>query len=348
MSSSLIFSKKKHLGLITLNRPQALNALTHEMICDLSSQLKIWAQDPEVQIVVIRSDHERAFCAGGDVRSLYELGRQSSEAPLRFFKDEYQLNYLIAHYPKPYIPLLNGITFGGGVGISLHSDYAVADENFLFAMPETSIGFFPDVGASYLLSKCAGATGIYLGLTGARVTAKEALALKLIRRIIPLSKFEILLEDLFTIEPKKNVAQQVEERFQQYQMNQGTPLHDLKEINLCFESDSIEKIKSNLEKSNTPWAIKTLNELNQKSPMSLNVTLEQLKRAKNSSLQACLTMDYVLVYHFMRHQDFFEGVRALLIDKDKSPQWFDVPTSEGVMDYFELPDSTATPMLDLA
>ncbi len=337
MTQDLIFSVENRLGLITLNRPQALNALTHEMILALSSQLNDWALNDNISAVIIRACEGRAFCAGGDVRSLYDLGRESLEAPLQFFKDEYQLNHLIAHYPKPYLAFVHGFTFGGGVGISLHSPYTIASEDFVFAMPETSIGFFPDIGASHMLTRC-GTYGIYLGLTGARLHAKEALALKLIRAIIPHTAFDDLIHTFSTLDLSQNAAQQIDDYIKKHTIISETKLEHADEIETCFNASSIEQIELKLQSKNTPWANEVLAQLKQKSPVSLAVTLEQLTRAKTCTLDECLMMDYTLAYHFMQHHDFFEGVRALLVDKDKQPRWSDLHDTEHVLAYFNSPE----------
>lgn len=337
MTQDLIFSVENRLGLITLNRPQALNALTHEMILAQSSQLSDWALNDNISAVIIRACEGRAFCAGGDVRSLYELGRESPEAALQFFKDEYQLNHMIAHYPKPYLAFLHGFTFGGGVGISLHSPYTIASEDFVFAMPETSIGFFPDIGASHLLSRC-GAYGVYLGLTGARVHAKEALTLKLIRSIIPRGAFDDLIQTFSTLDFSLNAAQQIDHCIKKFSIISETKLEHADEIETCFNASTIEQIALNLQSKNTPWANQILEQLKQKSPASLAVTLEQLTRAKTCTFDECLKTDYTLAYHFMKHHDFYEGVRALLIDKDKQPHWSDLHDIEHIQAYFDSPE----------
>lgn len=346
MSSDLIFSVEQHLGLVTLNRPQALHALTHDMIRSLYAQLHAWATDSDIHAVIIRAGEGRAFCAGGDVRGLYESGLKNREAPLHFFRDEYRLNHFIAHYPKPYVPLVHGFTFGGGVGISLHSSYAVASEDFVFSMPETTIGFFPDVGASHILSQCQDGYGIYLGLTGARLNAKEALALKLIRAIVPLTQFDALIHSLLKADLTQHPEAQIERCIQMHQLHCDVELEHAQEIKHCFEAASMTQIKTMLAHTQTVWAETTLQQLQQKSPTSLAVTLEQLKRARMCSLDECLNMDYALTYHFMQHQDFFEGVRALLIDKDKNPRWAEAPNQKEVEAYFNLPKHLAPLELD--
>lgn len=342
MTNDLIFSVEKHIGLITLNRQQALNALTHEMILALSHQLTRWELDANIHAVVIQAVEGRAFCAGGDVRTLYQNGVQNSKASLTFFNDEYRLNHQIYMFKKPYIALMDGLTFGGGVGISLHGKYTVASERFIFAMPETSIGFFPDIGASHLLSQRIEAYGLYLGLTGAHVDYKLAHALGLIHTVMPAAKFPALLTELIEMDLSKTPYQAIEACFASYQ--DPLPLsyyfEFLEIMNRCFGYPlNISDIISRLNAETSPWAAETLQTLLQKSPISLCVTLEQFKRAKDKTLAQCLEMDYTLAYHFMQHADFYEGVRALLIDKDKLPQWASKTlqdiTQEQINAYFE-------------
>lgn len=166
MTEEVLFSQEGQLGFITLNRPKALNALTLTMIMALQKQLSIWKEDYSIKAVVVQAVPGNAFCAGGDIRWLYNAGRSKDSEQMQFFWHEYRLNHFIHHFGKPYISLLDGITMGGGVGISLHGSHPVASERFVFAMPETGIGFFPDIGASYLLNRCPGFLGVYLGLTG--------------------------------------------------------------------------------------------------------------------------------------------------------------------------------------
>lgn len=338
MSHDVIFSVEKHLGLITLNRPKALHALTYEMVQALFCQLKAWALNEKIHAVVIQSTEDRAFCAGGDVRSLYEMGLKNPDAPLKFFGLEYQLNDLIAHYPKPYVPLLHGITFGGGVGLSLHSPYSIAAENFIFSMPETSIGFFPDVGASYILSRIRTAYGRYLALTGARLDVKEALSLKLIYAIVPKEAFGSLISDFLETDLSYDAQQKIKEIIKAYQLSLKSPLNHAHDIEKSFNAPTWHALKASLEKENTAFGENTRALFKQKSPISLAVTFEQLKRAQTMSLEECLKMDYTLAYHFMQNKDFFEGVRALLIDKDKNPHWSSEDDEAKVQSYFSLPE----------
>ncbi len=323
MSEDLIFSVNNQIGLITLNRPKALHALTHEMILLLSQQLNIWNEDPKIHAIVIQSTASRAFCAGGDVRKLYELGLENPDLPLVFFRDEYRLNQQIHQLKKPYIAFMDGLTFGGGVGISLHGSYPIASERFVFAMPETSIGFFPDIGASYLLSKYS-ALGLYLGLTGAHVDHVLAKKIGLVHAVLPSTQFAACLQDLIELDLSENAPIIIDDCIKRYQYptENHYKINDLEEISILFDqNNTMLAIINALESSMNSHHRKIAAGLRQKSPISLEVTLELFRRAQNKNLAVCLEMDYTLAYHFMHHPDFYEGVRALLIDKDKSPQW---------------------------
>lgn len=320
----IIFTQEKHVGIITLNRPQALNALSLSMIISFYNQLKIWEKDESICAVVVRASADsKVFCAGGDVRFLYEAGLKKDPKLLQFFQEEYKLNQYIHDYSKPYIALLNGVTMGGGVGISLHGSYSIASQSFSFAMPETAIGFFPDIGASYLLAKCKDNFGIYLGLTGNRLNAADAYSLGLIKYIIDEEYFDNILIDLIEANLKQNSFTQVDKclsKFPKLQIQSSINLFRDK-VASCFGCLSIEELIEKLKDLNDEWAKDILINLSKKSPLSLKVTLRQLLLAKNKKLSECLAMDKCLVKHFMQDKDFYEGVRALLIDKDKSPHW---------------------------
>ncbi|MFA5960092.1 MAG: enoyl-CoA hydratase/isomerase family protein [Tatlockia sp.] len=333
MHSDIEFSVSSHIGLISLNRPQALNALTLDMINALYAQLGEWEACPAIQAVVITSANSKAFCAGGDVRWLYEAGLAKNRLQTEFFKQEYQLNYLIHRYSKPYIALLDGITMGGGVGISLHGSHPVATERFVFAMPETSIGFFPDIGASYLLARCPDALGIYLGLTGNRLNAQEAKALGLVNEMISSDSKGALLQELVT--GKKSIDQCLKK----YAVRESIEIPHKALLERCFSHSSIEAIFTALEAEDSPFAQSLKQDLEKKSPLSLKITLMAIQKAKQSSMAECVKTDYCLVKHFMKDRDFYEGVRALLIDKDKAPKWqpdsLAAVTTSQLAEYFE-------------
>lgn len=323
MTSEVEFSKKGQIGLITLNRPAALNALTLEMICAMQNQLSLWKADVAIKAVVIRAVLGNAFCAGGDVRWLYQKGRENLEEQQQFFWHEYRLNQFINHLGKPYIALMDGITMGGGVGVSLHGSFPVASERFVFAMPETSIGFFPDIGASHLLSRCANSLGIYLGLTGNRLTAHEALQAGLVKYLVPAEQMEAMVEALLQEDLSTDAFERVARCLNSYSTaldsSDFEPFHPL--IEECFSAATVEGIIDALECREEEWAKKINTTLAQKSPLSLKLTLAQLQKAQGLSLEDCLRMDFRLVHHFMSDHDFYEGVRALLVDKDKNPHW---------------------------
>src|SRR4051794_32811722 len=243
--AELLCERRGAAGLVTLNRPQALNALTHAMVLELSRALDAWADDPAVTRIVVTGAGERAFCAGGDIRHLYDLGKAGRhEEALRFWRDEYPLNVRIKRYPKPYVALIDGIVMGGGVGISLHGSHRVAGDRYQFAMPEVGIGFFPDVGATYALPRLPGATGTYLALTGERVRAADALALGLATHAVPSAGLGALREALCAGEP-------VEEALASASRDPGEALlaRERLVIDACFSGASVAEILERLDRA---------------------------------------------------------------------------------------------------
>lgn len=311
------------LGVIKLNRLDSLNALTHDMITAMFEQLLEWRQDASIKAVIIKSLHEKAFCAGGDVRALYDKKQANDETICQFFYDEYRLNFLIHQFRKPFIALINGITMGGGVGVSIHGSHRIAIEEVMFAMPETGIGLFPDIGGGYLLSRCPEPYGLYLALTGDKINAADALYLELIDRVIAQDEVEPLISDLLAAEMKheaNTVVSHIKRSFCK-EPQPGKLQEKRALIEKCFEADSVEAILEALQREDSEQAQRLHQQLLSKSPMSLKITFEQLKRSQGQSLASCLQMEYRMVNRFMQGHDFFEGVRALLVDKDKSPSW---------------------------
>ncbi|NKB46332.1 MAG: enoyl-CoA hydratase/isomerase family protein [Legionellales bacterium] len=308
------------LGLLTLQRGQSLNALTYSMIKTLNHQLAQWQVDDSIKAVVIQSADPKAFCAGGDIRRLYQEKLAGNPDVFDFFTHEYTLNYRIARYPKPYIALLNGITMGGGVGISLHGCRVVATENLRFAMPETQIGFFPDIGSSYLLARCPGALGSYLALTGIQLNQADCVYAGLIQYSLAADDLPALLDTL-----QSTKGEQLDQVLSE--ANQPTASSVIEQhqsiIDQCFHQPTVTAIFEQLEIAarTHEWAAQTLAMLHTKSPTSLVVALTQLQLANTQTLAQCLTTDYRLAHRFLTDHDFFEGVRALLIDKCKQPQW---------------------------
>jgi enoyl-CoA hydratase len=346
VKNNILFSETQNgIGQITLNRPQALNALNLEMICAIDAQLVQWADAEHIKTVVIRSSNNRAFCAGGDIRKLYTRAhqKQTRQEAYTFFQNEYRLNNRIAHYPKPYIALMDGLTMGGGVGISIHGSLRVATENLIFAMPETGIGFFPDIGASYFLSRCPGYTGMYLALTGARLTAADTIELGLADILVPSHKLDSLVD---TIAKTNSITTAIAPW--NIPATEKAPIHEYRqEIDRCFSADTVEEILTRLNEQNTDWHQETIRTLHQKSPTSLKVTLRQLQKGRQLDLCACLQMEYGLAIQFLENPDFYEGIRAMVIDKDRSPHWSPNTlelVSENDIDNYFLPNPDQAPL----
>lgn len=321
MEQDILFNRTHHIGIITLARPAALNALTLPMIRELQHKLIDWEKDSSIHAVVIQAEPGKAFCAGGDVRSLYEAGKTDKSAQTDFFWHEYRLNRYIHYYSKPYIALMDGITMGGGVGISLHGSHAIATENFSVAMPETTIGFFPDIGASWLLSRCPGKTGLYAALTGHRFNAVQAMAAGLVHNVISAQHLPAVLDALSEADFSEDAFERVSGCLRAFAPAIHPEIDHLEQINQFFIADNVEDILTRLGQSSDSWAQEQLKILQNKSPLALKVTFEQFKRVAGLSMSECIQIDYRLVRHFMNGHDFYEGVRALLVDKDKSPQW---------------------------
>lgn len=340
MSEDILFSQEGQLGMVTLNRAKALNALTLDMILALQRQLTAWQDDDNVRAIVLQSNSENVFCAGGDIRSLHQAGRLNGSSQMQFFWHEYRLNHFIHHYPKPYISLIDGMVMGGGVGISLHGSHPLATENLVFSMPETGIGFFPDIGASYLLTRCPGFSGLYLGLTGNRIGAVDAFNVGLVKQIIPAQNLAAFVTSLQHVDMSQDAFKAVDTCVHEHRLRENLqqPSQFKPAIDHCFVQPTVEGIFKELEQEGSVWATSIENSLSQKSPLSLKVTFAQLQQAKGLSLGDCLQMDYNLVSHFIKGSDFYEGVRALIIDKDKQPKWnpasIDQVSEEMVAKYF--------------
>lgn len=311
------------LGIIILNRPKKLNSLNHDMIVAMQPQLEAWAQDDAIKAVVIKAAEGRAFCAGGDLRLTYERAKSKDPAMTEFFYDEYHLNRTIFHYPKPYIALLDGITMGGGVGLSIHGSHRVATEHLLFAMPETGIGLFPDVGGTYFLPRLPGETGTYLGLTGARIKADDATAIGLTNHKVQRDRLPELVNALanttFVGDAKTAVSKIIADFSETITNSDLLAAQDA--ITACFSADSTETIIELLASSAQPLCQESGKAIMQKSPTSLKVTLSALRQGKTMSFDDCMRQEYRLVTRFLLAHDFIEGIRAVIIDKDQQPRW---------------------------
>lgn len=332
--SEILFDQEGPIGVITLNRPKALNALTLSQVRALNPKLAEWASEPSVAAVVIQGAGERAFCAGGDVRAVAEDGlamrRGESDGALTrdFFREEYILNRNIFRFPKPYIALLDGITMGGGKGLSAHGSHRVATERIQFAMPETNIGLFPDVGGGYFLPRLPGQLGAYLALTGARLGAADCEYIGFATHAVPSARLPAVLEDLARADyPDGSAPAVVDEVLARHVADLGAPtLPGIREaVDRCFAFDRVEEILSALEAeaggAYAEWAADTRATLLKMSPISLKVTLRQLREGAELEFEDVMTMEYRIVQRCMEGHDFFEGIRAQLIDKDRSPRW---------------------------
>jgi enoyl-CoA hydratase len=319
-SVEVVCEKQGEAGLITLNRPRALNALTLTMVREMRRALDAWAQDPAVTRVVVQGAGEKAFCAGGDIRRLTELlkGGQRDEA-VAFWREEYQLNIVIKRYPKPYISLIDGIVMGGGVGVSLHGSHRVAGERYLFAMPEVGIGFFPDVGATYALPRLPGQTGMYLALTGERVRRADAVMLGLATHSVSSGGIEALRQALIA-------GEAVDQALSHASDDPGpAPLAVEKAIiDSCFSAESVTAIAERLDRAaeeGSEFAARTAAGMRTKSPTSMNLAFEQVRRGAAMSFEDAMRTEFRIVSRIGEGHDFFEGVRAVIVDKDNHPRW---------------------------
>ena len=325
MSSDVLFNrlngKQADIGEIYLNRPDALNSLTGDMCEKIREQLVLWQNDDEIKAVIVRGAG-RAFCAGGDLKSLYD-NKNDVAWSLDFFRKEYSMNLAIHHFSKPYIAFLDGITMGGGAGLSLHGSHRVATERFEFAMPETNIGFFPDVGSGYFLNKCPGRSGHYLGLTGDKINACDALMLGLLGYYVSSDQINEIIQTLCRTEFGDNDCNTVSQIINRF----CTPLPESPLVAVshliddCFKRDSMEAIFDALDVINSPWADRTFRTLMKRSPLSLKVSLRYLQNTRAKSVDEVMEIDINIALEFMEHHDFYEGVRAQLIDKDYKPEW---------------------------
>ncbi|MEC9348000.1 MAG: enoyl-CoA hydratase/isomerase family protein [Pseudomonadota bacterium] len=317
----IVFGRNGAVATVLLNRPKALNALTHEMCVDLHAEMKRWRDDPSIGAVVVRGAGDRAFCAGGDIRKLYDEGRAGGQYPYQFYHDEYRLNADIHHYPKPWISLLDGIVMGGGCGVSIPGSHRVATGRAMFAMPETGIGLFPDVGGSFFLSRCPGRIGTWLALTGARLKAADCLHAGVADAFVPSER----LDDLETALGQATIrshddATAVIARFA------GDPgasaLADRQaDIDRLFAGDSVEAILAALQADGGEWALAQAGIMAQKSPTSLKIAHRQVREGASRDFRDCMRMEWRMVNRIIAGHDFYEGTRATVIDKDQSPAW---------------------------
>lgn len=325
--TDVLFEQVGRLGLVTLNRPAQLNALTHEMALRIEERLLHWRDEPAVAAVMIIGAGPRAFCAGGDVRAVWAEGHAD---PVRlgprnwqFYADEYRLNTLIKRFPKPYVALMDGVVMGGGVGLSLHGSRRIAGDATLFAMPETAIGLFPDVGATFFLPRLPGEVGLWLGLTGARLKAADCVAAGLCDLYAPSAREGALIAGLGEADFAGDAAAAVDAVLDRFRADPGpASLPALRPvIDRCFGGDSVEAVLAALDAEPGDWAAEQAAGLRKKSPTSLRLAFRALRQGAAMAFEDCMRMEYQLARFCMTHPDFYEGVRAVIIDKDHAPRW---------------------------
>lgn len=313
-AQGLLVAQKGAMGRVTLNRPQALNALTHPMALELDETLAVWADDPTVDYVLVDGAGERGLCAGGDIRSIYLDARSGGSETLRFWADEYRLNARIARFPKPYVVVMDGLVMGGGVGISAHGSVRVVTERSKIGLPEVGIGLVPDVGATYLLSRAPGELGTHIALTGGSVGAQDAIHCGLADMFVPAARLQELAR---AVESGRldGIDALSEPTFD------GTLATQAEWIDSCYAADSVEEILERLHDGG-PEARKAASQITSKSPSAVKVALRSLRAARVlPDLETVLEQEYRVSRACFEAPDLVEGIRAQIIDKDRSPQW---------------------------
>ncbi|MHC5653876.1 enoyl-CoA hydratase/isomerase family protein [Stappia sp. ICDLI1TA098] len=340
--AEILFDRQGRAGLVTLNRPKALNALTHAMVSAFHRQLDAWRDDETVGCVIVKAAGDRAFCAGGDIRQVYDQGKAGDPTQRDFFADEYRLNVAIKRFPKPYVALIDGIVMGGGVGVSVHGGYRIGTERTTFAMPETGIGFFPDVGGSYFLPRMPDETGMMVALSAGRLKQADALWSGVLTH-------GVNAEDLAAVEAALCETQDIDGTLAHFtaRCDPGpAPLAGRAgPVAGIFSGGSVTAILDALDAAtgdDAEWAGKLAQQIRAKSPMSLEVAFEQLRRGGALDFEACMRMEHRIVSRILKGHDFYEGVRAVIVDKDNAPVWspasLDEVRREDVEAHFEMPE----------
>ncbi len=335
--TEILTSVSSGLARITLNKPDTLHALNTHMCRNMTQALLAWRDDPDVRVVLI--DHQpgtRGFCAGGDIRMLAESGKGDGRDAREFFYTEYQLNHLLFTYPKPVVALIDGVTMGGGVGISMPAKFRIATENTTYAMPETGIGLFPDVGGGWYLPRKPGAIGMWLALTGARLKAADCLIAGIATHFMPTEILAAARAQIAgaaqTHEPERALDSGLEALSEGAGRPKELTPENIERINRVFALDNVEAIFAALEADGSDWAKAQLTTLQTKSPQTLKVAFRQLREGAGvASFADEMRMEYRIGARVVQRHDFIEGVRALIVDKDNKPVW-SPPTLAGVTD----------------
>ena len=316
----VIVERQGAIGRLRLNRPRALNSLNRTMIRAIAAALTEFERDPEIAAVLVTGEGERGLCAGGDIRMIYESGRERPEEGAQFWREEFIVNSRISAYSKPYIAIMDGIVMGGGVGVSSHGSHRILTERTRFAMPETGIGYFTDVGATWLLPRAPGEFGTYLGLTGRDIGAAAVIHARLADSFVPSERIGELIASLSASATADDVSAAI--RAVSSEPPASALLDHLSVIDRCFAFDAVEEILAALEKDESDFARETLELLKTRSAISLKLTLSLLRAGRASAtLNECLEREYAATLAMLSNPDFYEGVGAAVIDKDRNPKW---------------------------
>ncbi len=336
LQNDVLAEVRNHIGHLTLNRPSGLNAITLDMVRSLTQQLQAWSDDPQVHAVVLRGAGEKAFCAGGDIRSLYDSFKSGDTLHEDFFVEEYALDLAIHHYRKPVLALMDGFVLGGGMGLVQGADLRVVTERSRLAMPEVAIGYFPDVGGSYFLPRIPGELGIYLGVTGVQVRAADALYCGLANWYLDSAKLAILDQKLDSLQWQESPLKDLQGVLAKLAVQRlpDPPLAALRPaIDHFFGLPDIPSIVEQLQEvtvaDSHEWALNIVHLMQTRSPLAMAVTLEMLRRGRRLPLERCFALELHLDRQWFERGDLIEGVRALIIDKDKNPRW-NPPTLHGL------------------
>jgi len=336
------------IGQLTLNRAETLHALNSEMCADILATLEAWTRREDVQIVLIdHAEGTRGFCAGGDIRMLATSGAGDGADARAFFAVEYRMNVALHNYPKPIVSLIDGVTMGGGVGLSVHGTYRVATERTLFAMPETGIGLFPDVGGGWFLPRLEGELGTWLALTGARLKGPDVMAAGVATHFVPSELLPHLKTQIFGADFSHGAEEMLGEILNMIGQDVPEPSfrHYTETINSCFGSDRAEEIVAALRADGSDWAIKQADTIESKSPRTVKVALRQLREGAGfATFEENMRNEYRIGARQVQSADFLEGVRAVIVDKDHEPKW-NPPTLEGVSD--AVIDEVFAPLMDI-
>jgi enoyl-CoA hydratase/carnithine racemase len=332
MTDEIIFERIGEWGVVTLNRPETLNSLTFDMVKRMRAKLLDWERAAAVKAVFVKGAGDKAFSAGADIRKLHDDGKKDPAGTSEFFREEYRLNALIHHYVKPYVALIDGVVMGGGVGLSVHGDFRIAGDRTLFAMPETAIGLFPDVGAGHFLPRLHDGLGLYYALTGARAKAADCMAAGLATHYVPTDHAPALIRELMGLSFGAHPHGDIEAALDGYADDPGEAhVNDIRPAlkNLFTGHPTFDHFWSALKADGHDVAGDMLRVLSRMSPTSMKLTFEQMRRGASLDFDETMKMEFRMARRVMEGHDFFEGVRAVIIDKDKNPRWSPL-TVEGV------------------